>query len=339
MKKYPPSINDIAPLNKNGGVFFVHTSERYIIKKMKEELRIFSEENQGTEVFFLDMNDGKNILSEAVNTAREIGFFCAKKIIALDMGEKLSDKDRDILESYIDNCEPLNHLIIFATEIDKRTKFYKLLQKMDKIYHVVPPPSIPDLKNFIKADFLPNVPDEKLIEFFLNSGNQDMFYIHSEIEKIKLYASAKGWTEIRHDLIDEVISGLSEEVIFKIMDLLTEKKIDSAIKLFRDITVTEGEYKSSPMLISMFFRHFKALMKGRILLRENRWSEFSSYLQRNRLFYLKRNGASIAEGYRNITLLKGLRQLAMIELGMKGAYGVGNTETSTELEQFMINYF
>lgn len=339
MKKYPPSIKEITQLDNTGGIFFIHSSERYIIKKMKDELRQFTSENPGSEVFFLDMSDGKNILSEAVNTAREIGFFCSKKIVALDLAEKISDKDKDILESYIDNSEPLNHLIIFVTEIDKRTKFFKSLQKMDKIYHVVTPPSAFDLKNFIKSEFEPAVCDERLVEFFIHNGDQDMFYIHSEIEKIKLYAASKGWTRIDYEMVDGVLNGLSEQVIFKIMDLLSERKISKSVKLYREILVTEGDYKVNPLIISMFFKHFKALVKGRILLKDNRWSEFSSYLQRNRLFYLKKDGASIAERYKNITLLKGLKTLSLIELGMKGAEGIRTTETSTAVEQFMINYF
>ena len=80
-------------------------------------------------------------------------------------------------------------------------------------------------------------------------------------------------------------------------------------------------------------------MKGRILLKENRANEFFSYLTKNRLFYLKNNAVSIAGKYKNITLLKALRKLSDIELGMKGAYGAGNTETTIEIEQFMAEYF
>ena len=339
MKKFPPSIKDLVPLDKNGGIFFIHSAERYIIKKMKEELREHSAGTDGVDIFFLDMNDGKNIIQEAINTSREIGFFCSQKIVALELAEKLNDKERDILESYIDNCEPLNFLIVFVTEIDKRTKFFKSLQKMDKIYHPVPVPSTVDLRNFVISEFQPFTADERLISFFLNIENQDMFYIHSEIEKIKLYASVKGLQKINYEDSDEILNGLSEQVIFRIMDLLSAGMVPQAMKLYRETLVTEGDYKANPLIISMFFKHFKALMKGRILLKDNRANDFFSYLTKNRLFYLKNNAVNIAGKYKNITLLKALKKMSDIELGMKGAYGVKTTETTCEIEQFMADYF
>ncbi len=339
MKKFPPSIKDLVPLDNNGGIFFIHSVERYIIRKMKEELREYSAEKNGVDLFFLDMSDGKNIIQEAVNTAREIGFFCSQKIVVLELAEKLSDKERDFLESYIDNCEPLNFLIVFVAEIDKRTKFFRSLQKMDKIYHPVPIPSTNDIRSFIISEFKPFTADEILISFFLNIENQDMFYIHSEIEKIKLYASVKGLKHISYEDSDEILNGLSEQVIFRMMDLLSAGMVPQAMKLYRETLITEGDYKVNPLIISMFFKHFKALMKGRILLKENRANDFFSYLTKSRLFYLKNNAVNTAGKYKNIKLLKALRKLSDIELGMKGAYGVRTTETTIEIEQFMADYF
>lgn len=339
MKKFPPSIKDLVSLDNNGGIFFIHSVERYIIRKMKEELREYTAEKNGTDIFFLDMNDGKNVIQEAVNTAREIGFFCSQKIVVLELAEKLNDKERDMLESYIDNCEPLNFLIVFITEIDKRTKFFRSLQKMDRIYHPVAIPSANELRSFVISEFKPFTADERLISFFLNIENQDMFYIHSEIEKIKLFASVKSLEYISYESADEILNGLSEQVIFRIMDLLSAGTIHQAIKLYRETLIIEGDYKVNPLIISMFFKHFRALMKGRILLKENRANDFFSYLTKNRLFYLKNNAVHIAGKYKNITLLKALKKLSDIELGMKGAYGVNTTETTIEIEQFMVEYF
>lgn len=336
---YPPSIKDLVPLDSNGGVFFIHTPERFIIKKLKDELRQFVAENQTFELIFYDMSDGKSILAEAVNTAREIGFFCAQKIIILELAEKLGDKERDMLESYIDNCEPNNYLVVFITDIDKRTKFFKSLQKFSKIYNAVATPGPADLRKFIRSEFVPFNPDERLVEFFASAENQDMFYIHSEIEKLKLYASSRQMNSISFQVIDDVLNGLSEQVIFRMMDFLVERRISPALKLYRDTVTIEGDYKVNPLIISMFFKHFRALMKGRIYLNENKGAEFSSYLSKNRLFYLKNRGTSIAQSSKNITILKALQKLAHIEMGMKGARNVPVSDTTIEIEQFMVEYF
>ena len=121
--------------------------------------------------------------------------------------------------------------------------------------------------------------------------------------------------------------------------MLSEGKKSRALKLYREIIVIEGEYKVNPLVVSMFFKHFRGLMKARILLREKQTSELQLFLNKNRLFYMKKHINTLAVKYKNITLLKALKQLSKIELGMKGAYCVRVSSTNIELEQIMVKYF
>lgn len=339
MKKYPPSIRDFINFNGRGGVFFIHCPERYVLKAMRTELFELIDKNGGEEFFSFDMTEEKSALGEAINSAREISLFSSKRIVVLELSEKLSDKEQKLLESYVDCCETLNYLIVFIAEIDKRTKFAKNLQKLEKIYFAVPLPTILDLKNFIKNEFKPLLPDERSTEFFLESANRDMFFIHNEIEKLKLYAESRGLKEITFSQALNIVNDLSEQALFKIMELLIAKRRDQALKLYRETIVAENEQAVNSILISMFFKYFKALMKGRIFIREGRTSSFFSYISQNRLFYMKNNAAALADSYKNRTVLKALKNLAEIEMGMKGALNSQFTETTAELEIFMVNFF
>lgn len=336
---YPPSIKTHIDTDGFGGVFFINSPERYVFVKMKDELRKLVDDKDGKEIFFYDMNDNKNIIPEALNTAREIGFFSSSKIVVLELSAKLTDKDRKMLEDYIDVSEQNNFLIVFISEIDKRTKFFKSLRQMKKIYFEIHEPGPADVRQFVRNSFLPFKPDSRLEDFFVNSPNRDLFYFHNEIEKIKLFAESRDIENITFEKVDSILYELSEQVIFKIMDMLSAGEKIDAIKLYRETMITEGDYKVNPLIISMFFRHFRGIMKARILLRDKRSSELQSFLNKNRLFYMKRSAEALAGKYKNITLLQALKQLSKIELGMKGAYGIGTTSTSIELEQFMALYF
>jgi len=210
---------------------------------------------------------------------------------------------------------------------------------MKKIYFEVPEPGPADVRQFVRNEFRPFKPDSRTEDFFVNSQDKDLFYFHNEIEKIKLFAESNGMTDITFDKVDTVLYGLSEQVIFKIMDMLVDEKKADAVKLYRETMITEGEYKVNPLIISMFFRHFRGIMNARIFLRDGKSSELQSFLNKNRLFYMKRMAERLAGKYKNIQLLQALRKLAEIELGMKGAYGVGTSSTTVELEQFMALYF
>ena len=336
---YPPSIKTYIDTDGFGGVFFINSPERYVFVKMKEELRQLVKDKGEKEVFFYDMNDNKNIIQEAVNTAREIGFFSSSKIVVLELSAKLTDKDRKMLQDYIDVSEQNNFLIVLISEIDKRTKFFKSLRQMKKIYSEIHEPGPADVRQFVRNSFKPFKPDSRLEDFFVNSPDRDLFYFHNEIEKIKLFAESRGIENITFEKVDSILYGLSEQVIFKIMDMLSAGKKIDAIKLYRETIITEGDYKVDPLIVSMFFRHFRGIMKARILLRDKRSSELQSFLYKTRLFYMKNSAEALAGKYKNITLLQALKQLSKIELGMKGAYGIGTSSTSIELEQFMAQYF
>ncbi len=339
MKQYPPSIKDIIDFDKTGGIFFVHSVERFVIKSMKEELKSSFNKDCGTEVIFYDADDSKDAVANAVNASKEIGFFCSRKIIVLELADKMNDKSRELIENYMDSFETNNHLVIFVSEIDKRTKFYKNLQKLSSIYFPVAPPSPAQLSLFVRDQFEPLKADERLVRFFTLPENSDLFYISTEIEKLKIYAMSKNITEIKWDFAEQMINGLSEQVIFRIMDMLISDQKSKAIDLYRETLNLEGEYKVNPLLISMFFKHFKTLMKGRILLRERKTAEFSAYLSQNRMFYLKRDASRIVSETKNIKVITALRELAEIELGMKGVYEIKRSETSAEIEQFMVKFF
>lgn len=339
MKNYPPSIKDFIDFEKSGGVFFIHCPERYVLKCIKSEIKSEADTENGTEVCFFDMTEDKNALREAVATASEITLFAKCRIVVLEIPEKIADADQKFLENYIDSCETSNFLIILLNEIDKRLKFFKNLQKMTKIYFPVPLPTPVELKNFIKNEFKPFTPDEKLVSFFQNGANQDMFFIHNEIEKLKIYASAKNLGTISYDIVAVVLNDLSEQIIFKIMDMLVSGRKTAAILLYRETLIVEAEQKVNPVMLSMFFKHFRVLMQVKIMQHEGRNSEISSFLTASKVFYMKSNVSQVTGKYKNSTILQALKRLSEIELGMKGAENATRTETIIEIEQFMSEFF
>ena len=339
MKSYPPSIRDFIDFDKSGGIFFVHCPERYVIKSMKAELSKAANAGSGVELCFFDAGENKSAVSEAVGSASEITLFAKYRIIVLEISEKLSDSEQKILESYIASCETANFLIVFLTEVDKRLKFFKSLQKMTKIYFPVLLPSPLELKNFIKNEFKPFTPDENLVTFFTNGANQDMFFIHNEIEKLKLFAESRQIKSMTYETMSIVLNDLSEQVIFKIMDMLVSGRKAGAVSLYRETLAVEAEQKVNPVIISMFFKHFKAIMQIKIMLHEGRGGEISSYLASAKVFYMRGNAQAVATRYKNSTLLTALKRLAAIELAMKGAAETGTAETNIEIERFMQEFF
>ena len=166
-----------------------------------------------------------------------------------------------------------------------------------------------------------------------------MFFIHNEIEKLKLYAEAKKIKAMTYDAMSLVLNDLSEQVIFKIMDFLVSGNKAAAISLYRETLILEAEQKVNPVMLSMFFKHFKALMQIKIMVHEGKNREILPYFAASKVFYMRGNAPAIAEKYKNSTIIQALKRISRIELGMKGAAETGTAETNIEIERFMSEFF
>lgn len=341
MAAFPPSIKEFVNFDRPdcGGIFFFSTPERYIFKCFKAEMREIAEKNGGEELFCFDPDDQQDAVSEAIGAAREISFFGTGKIIILNLTEKLADGDQKALDSYIDRSEFANYLIVFITSLDKRSKFYKRLQKLNKNYFEIEPPSTAELRGFIKKSLAPITADEEIYSFFLNSPNRDMFYISNEINKLRLFTESRSKQSVSYSEADALLNELSEQKIFKILDFLIRRQIAQAIRLYRETIILETEQKVNSVMLSMFFKHFEALLTGKIMKNEGRLGEFSSYMQEKRIFYMRNNAMAIVDSYKNREITNALSRLSQIEMGMKGAENAKLTSTTEEIEIFMAEFF
>ena len=341
LSAFPPSIKEFVNFDKpeSGGIFFFSTPERYIFKCFKAELREIAAKNGGEELYCFDTDDQQNAVSEAIGAAREISFFGTGKVVLLNLPEKLAESDQKALDSYIDRSEFANYLIVFITSIDKRSKFYKRLQKLNKNYFEVEPPTTAELKGFIKKTLSPITADDEIYNFFLNSPNRDMFYISNEIDKLRLYAESRGKQSVSYSEADALLNELSEQKIFKILDFLIRKQIPQAIRLYRETIILETEQRVNSVMLSMFFKHFEALLAGKIMKNEGRQGDFFSYMQEKRIFYMRNNAMAVVDSYKNREITNALSRLSQIEAGMKGAENAKLTSTTEEIEIFMAEFF
>lgn len=335
MTKFPPSISDIIDLSKDGGIFFIYSTERYILLELKRSIPAAV---QGCEMVSLDLEESSAMLKEAISLSKEIGFFCTKKVIVLENADVFDEKQRAMLENYMKNPEPNNYLIVMMSEVDKRTKLFKEISAHPN-YHYMPYPSKDDLTTFITNELGSITPSRELLYYFTPKVPMDLFHIKTELFKIRLFAESKGLTRISLEQAMEVLTGIGEEVIFKLIDMLVRGDKAKAIKLYRALKISESEQKINPVLISLFFKHFKAILKGKVLLKKGEKEKFSEYLTANKAFYMKSNAGTIIERYKNKKIVQALEEISRIELGMKGVYSVGATDTGILLERFMSEYF
>ncbi len=337
------AISSYASIESAGGILFFLAEDRYILKSLRQSI-ISVCSSGGLDLLLFGTEESDDALKEALSHAKELGFFSSKKVIILETGGDLFKKDGDkkkaMLEDYLKNPETSNLLIILCDSIDRKTKLYKDLSKQTAVFKEIPFPEKNELEKFVKECFSPIIPDSRVVSFFLQKGNADLFYITTEIEKLKNFALSKNLTNLSKNQAEEILTGISEDKIFAIVEMCVKGKTAAAISLYRTLKISESDQKINPIIIMLFMRHYKALLEGKIMIKESREREIFSFIQKNRLFYMDAElFKSLLRTTKNKTVIEALAQISRIELGMKGSIEIKMSDIGIQLEQFMVNYF
>ena len=171
------------------------------------------------------------------------GFFVTNKLIIL-YGIPLdteksnaikTDEIEKLVEDIMNYPLPSEVLLICVSyKPDKRGRFYKRFDKLDKdnpsqkILKSFAPLKDYELSKFVSEESKDLNLDSKVIETLIHKVWNDQFRLESEIDKLR-YRKKYYNDEITPKVIDEVCFGMIEEDIFQLLDLaLTDTK--SAIK-------------------------------------------------------------------------------------------------------------
>ena len=202
-------------------------------------------------------------LKEVIDTANSIPFFSERKLLVIkDEGifkpGTFSDNEYKYFLEYLADPNPTTCLMFAAGgSIDKRGKLYKRLSKKGKVLACETPKGVQLLK-WINKEFAlyDKKPDDALVSLLASSSKGDLYFIVNEIKKICSYAGDKQTLKLND--VYEVLAKTLDAGIFQMIDYLTEKKPDKALKGLYDLL----ELGESPILINyMLARHYRQLLQ------------------------------------------------------------------------------
>ena len=202
---------------------------------------MFAEKNGADSVF--SFNRENRDYGQIKQTIFSWGFFVTNKLIILYgipldteksnaiKAEEIEKLAEDIM-SYSLPSEVL--LICVSYKPDKRGRFYKRFDKLDKdnpsqkLIKTFVPLSERELPDFVKESSKDLNLDSRVVDALIHKVWNDQFRLESEIDKLR-YRKKYYNEEITSKVVDEVCFGMIEEDIFQLLDLsLTDPK--SAVK-------------------------------------------------------------------------------------------------------------
>lgn len=248
-------INEHIKKGEFKSVYLLYGSERYLVRKMKEKLKnaIISPEDSFNYSYF----EGNKIdLVNLRELSQTMPFFSETRLILVEESgffKKSSDAVVDILKQ----APEMTKFIFVETEIDKRNKLYKYVNKNGYAA---------ELNGMSEKDLLTFMVQiigsakkkirESTAKYFLAVAGTDMNILQNEIEKLIAYVGKR--EEITKKDVDAIVT---VEITNKIFDMLTHivyKRQEEALDLYYDLVAK----KEPPLrILALLVRQFQILFQ------------------------------------------------------------------------------
>jgi len=228
-------------------------------------------------------------LQDIISKLSETGLFASRRLLIVDNppylvpaikndendpeegrpGHKFAEKDdAELLESYLEqlgSALPENILVFMAPRVDRRRRFYKIIDKIGVAVECSP------LKGEALADWIRkkaaslNKKIERLaLERLLWAGEQNLYYLSGELEKYSVYLG-DDQEIITADVVDQLFTGDIQGDIFKLADAVAGGRLVKA----QDLLELLLRRREKPLQIFfMLVRHYRLLLQAHCLLKE-----------------------------------------------------------------------
>ena len=177
-----------------------------------------------------------NTLSDILDEASMISLFSSIKVIIgnnFDIS-KINDNEFEYLTKYTLNINKDCYIILIASKVDGRSKYYKLIKDKFNIIDTSKSNNKDELLNYIKNKINENKYkiDYYNIEYLLNKVGNDINNINSELDKLFIYKEND--KVINKEDIDLLIIDNIDNIIYEFTNAFIDKNMDKVIKMYHD---------------------------------------------------------------------------------------------------------
>ena len=247
---------------KNGSFkssYLLYGEEAYLRTQYKNRLKNALADPSDTMNF--SRFEGKGIdPAEIISLAETLPFFAERRLILIEDSGFFKNKC-DELADYLPNMPDTTCLLFVETEVDKRNRLYKAVQKYGRVTEF----QLQDERTLMKWILGTLKKENKKItestlQLFLERTGSDMENIHMELEKLLSYTI--GREVITSEDVEEICTMQTTGQIFEMIRAIAEKKQRLALDLYYDLLAL----KEPPMrILFLIARQFNQLLLVRSL--------------------------------------------------------------------------
>jgi DNA polymerase III subunit delta len=203
-----------------------------------------------------------NQVIEAVNTFPMISH---RRVVLVTQGHKLKDVEQDSLLNSIKSFSPRGTLIIFAEEMDRRKKFYKMLRDATCVAE------FPYLKGVALERWAEAFAKNKgyrisaaAIKTLVDLAGTDLQSLAMELEKVLLFAGSN--RQVPDSAVDDLVKESRQQSIFDLINAVGRRDRSGALKYLANLA---GMGEHPLMIVTMLARHCRQVIIAQEGLQES----------------------------------------------------------------------
>lgn len=262
------AANGMAIINRHieeggfSGVYLLYGNEKYLITQYRQKLidALISPDD----TMNLGIYKGTGIDADSLGEfAATMPFFAERRVLLIeDSGffKKGNDAVADMLGALPDTT-----VVVFSeTDIDKRNRLYKLVEKHGTVA-LFDTPDERTLLVWLKSLFTKEQikVEDAAVYRLIESVGMDMNHLVNEAEKLKGYCIEKGIVSLAD--VEKLSVNQIEGKVFDMMDALSKRDKKSVMALYNDLM----QLREPPMrLLALITRQFNLLLKAKLVLEQ-----------------------------------------------------------------------
>lgn len=255
--------------NKTFSNIYVIFGEEEYLKNIYEKKLISNIVDENFKMMNFDIFEGKNVnISKIIDACDTMPFMSDYRVVILKNTGLIYDGKKDDtikLENYLHILPKTTILIFIEEKIDKKLKIFKTISNIGT-FHKIDILSENELVNWILNVFKDNnknISAKEAIYIIRNIGF-NMEILLNEINKLISFKGSS--TKITINDIDNICTKSIESKIFDLINFMSNKDMDNAIKIYKNLIVN----KTSPFVIlNMISRQFRIILQTKYLYNKN----------------------------------------------------------------------
>ena len=321
------SINDDIKSEKYKPAYLLYGDEAYLKRQYK--LRLLKALNPDDDMMNVSYFEGKGIdIKKLIDLAETIPFLAERRIIVIEDSGFFKGQCNDLPE-YLEELPEYLHIVFVESEVDKRSRMYKALNKNGRVTEF----TRQDDQRLIKWIVgMLNKEGKRItqkdMELLLAKAGNDMGNIEKEVEKLICYTL--GRDVVTAEDVEAICTTQISNKIFDMIRAMGKRQQQKALELYYDLLAL----KEAPMrILFLMAREFNLTLQAK----ELEISGFSQSEMAKKMgvqSFVVRNYQNLARQYERKQLRDALEEFVATEEDVKN----GRLNDIMSVELLLIKY-